>query len=118
MQAAALVSAIFRVDILIDEVGSPLGKAEFEVAYCISALRAAAGVPCSLRGDIIPSDNPGRFQYGDQEPRAWSPPSPFQRAAAQANKHGAPCPWPVGMPWFCCLPSSLHRCRFGLPRPA
>ena len=47
MNAASLVERDFQeyVDILVDEVGSPLGKAEFEVAYCASALRAAAGVP-------------------------------------------------------------------------
>ena len=70
MNAASLVERDFKeyVDILIDEVGSPLGKAEFEVAYCISALRAAAGVPRSLRGDVIPSDNPGVYSMAIREP--------------------------------------------------
>ncbi|MCB1695046.1 MAG: aldehyde dehydrogenase family protein [Pseudomonadales bacterium] len=92
MQAAALVERDFQeyVDILIDEVGSPLGKAEFEVAYCISALRAAAGVPRSLRGDIIPSDNPGVFSMAIREPRGVvAAISPFNVPLLKASKQGA-----------------------------
>ena len=37
------------VDILIDEVGSPMGKAQFEVQYAIGCLRAAAGVARQVR---------------------------------------------------------------------
>ena len=33
------------LNLLIDEVGSPIMKASFEVDYCINAFRAAAGVP-------------------------------------------------------------------------
>ena len=63
MKAASLVERDFQeyIDILIDEVGSPVGKAEFEVAYCISALRAAAGVPRNLRADVVPSEYPGQL---------------------------------------------------------
>jgi acyl-CoA reductase-like NAD-dependent aldehyde dehydrogenase len=70
MRAADLVQRDFQeyVDLLIDEVGSPLGKAQFEVDYCISGLRAAAGIPRNLRGDVIPSDNPGVYSMAIREP--------------------------------------------------
>ena len=41
------------VDILIDEVGSPVGKAQFEVQYAINCLRAAAGVARRITGQTI-----------------------------------------------------------------
>jgi acyl-CoA reductase-like NAD-dependent aldehyde dehydrogenase len=92
MNAASLVERDFQeyVDILIDEVGSPLGKAEFEVAYCISALRAAAGVPRSLRGDVIPSDNPGVYSMAIREPvGVVAAISPFNVPLLKVSKQGA-----------------------------
>jgi acyl-CoA reductase-like NAD-dependent aldehyde dehydrogenase len=92
MNAASLVERDFKeyVDILIDEVGSPLGKAEFEVAYCISALRAAAGVPRSLRGDVIPSDNPGVYSMAIREPvGVVAAISPFNVPLLKVSKQGA-----------------------------
>ncbi len=56
------------VDILIDEVGSPVGKAQFEVQYAISCLRAAAGVPRQVRGQTIPADVPGRLSLSVRQP--------------------------------------------------
>lgn len=56
------------VDILIDEVGSPFGKAQFEVHYAISCLRAAAGVARRITGQTIPSELPGRFSMSVREP--------------------------------------------------
>ena len=56
------------VDILIDEVGSPLGKAQFELQYAIGCLRAAAGVARQVRGDTIPSDIPGRLSFSLRQP--------------------------------------------------
>jgi acyl-CoA reductase-like NAD-dependent aldehyde dehydrogenase len=56
------------VDILIDEVGSPMGKAQFEVQYAISCLRAAAGVTRQVRGETIPSDIPGRLSLSVRQP--------------------------------------------------
>lgn len=56
------------VDILIDEVGSPLGKAQFEVQYAINCLRAAAGVARRVTGQTIPSELPGRFSMSVREP--------------------------------------------------
>ncbi len=91
MNAASLVERDFKeyVDILIDEVGSPLGKAEFEVAYCISALRAAAGVPRSLRGDVIPSDYPGVYSMAIREPvGVVAAISPFNVPLLKVSKQG------------------------------
>lgn len=56
------------VDILIDEVGSPVGKAQFEVQYAIGCLRAAAGVARQVRGDTIPADIPGRLSFSLRQP--------------------------------------------------
>jgi len=56
------------VDILIDEVGSPMGKAQFEVQYAIGCLRAAAGVARQVRGDTIPPDIPGRLSFSLRQP--------------------------------------------------
>lgn len=56
------------VDILIDEVGSPFGKAQFEVQYAINCLRAAAGVARRVAGQTIPSEAPGRFSMTVREP--------------------------------------------------
>lgn len=69
-RAAALVEQ-YRdefVDILIDEVGSPFGKAQFEVNYAVNCLRAAAGVARRIAGQTIPSDMPGRFSMTVREP--------------------------------------------------
>lgn len=56
------------VDILIDEVGSPFGKAQFEVSYAVSCLRAAAGVSRRVTGVVQPSELPGRFSMSIREP--------------------------------------------------
>jgi acyl-CoA reductase-like NAD-dependent aldehyde dehydrogenase len=92
MNAASLVERDFQeyVDILVDEVGSPVGKAEFEVAYCASALRAAAGVPRSLRGEVIPSDNPGVYSMAIREPvGVVAAISPFNVPLLKVTKQGA-----------------------------
>lgn len=78
------------IDILIDEVGSPLFKAQFEVAYCISGLRAAAGVPRMLRGEVIPSDMPGAFSMAVREPLGViAGISPFNVPLLKLTKQGA-----------------------------
>ena len=56
------------VDVLTDEVGSPFGKAQFEVQYAINCLRAAAGVSRRVTGQTIPSEIPGRFSMSVREP--------------------------------------------------
>lgn len=92
MNAASLIErdAQEYVDILIDEVGSPIGKAKFEVAYCASALRAAAGVPRSLRGDVIPSDSPNVYSMAIRQPvGVVAAISPFNVPLLKVSKQGA-----------------------------
>jgi len=56
------------IDCLIDEIGSPIGKAEFEFGKCLTMLRAAAGMCRNMRGETIPSDAPGKFSMTIREP--------------------------------------------------
>jgi acyl-CoA reductase-like NAD-dependent aldehyde dehydrogenase len=56
------------VDILVAEVGSPIGKAQFEVQYAIGCLRAAAGAARRVTGQTLPSDAPGRFSMSVRQP--------------------------------------------------
>nr|ART36099.1 B87 [uncultured bacterium]ART39901.1 J517 [uncultured bacterium] len=56
------------VDILIDEVGSPLVKAGFEVQFAVGMLRAAAGVPRRITGHTLPSDSADRWSLSLREP--------------------------------------------------
>ncbi|MEL0585910.1 MAG: aldehyde dehydrogenase family protein [Candidatus Thiodiazotropha sp. (ex. Lucinoma kazani)] len=97
MKAADLVERDKQeyLDILIDEVGSPIFKAEFEVNYCISALRAAAGVPRKIRGEVFPSDYPGVFSMAVREPvGVVAAISPFNVPLLKVTKQG-------GMPIAC-----------------
>jgi acyl-CoA reductase-like NAD-dependent aldehyde dehydrogenase len=55
-------------DLLVKETGSPMNKAQFELAYSISHLRAASGIPRRLVGQTLPSDTPGRFSMALREP--------------------------------------------------
>jgi acyl-CoA reductase-like NAD-dependent aldehyde dehydrogenase len=55
-------------DILIDEIGSPINKANFEIGYAITHLRAAAGVARRVTGQTMPSDTPGRISMSVRKP--------------------------------------------------
>jgi len=55
-------------DILIDEIGSPMNKANFEIQYAITHLRAAAGVARRITGQTMPSDTPGRMSMSVRKP--------------------------------------------------
>ncbi|WP_322891852.1 MULTISPECIES: aldehyde dehydrogenase family protein [unclassified Yoonia] len=57
------------LDCLIDEIGSPLGKAMFEYTKGLAMIRAAAGMCRNMRGETIPSDVPGKFSMTLREPR-------------------------------------------------
>lgn len=57
------------IDCLIDEVGAPLTKANFEFDKGVSMLRAAAGLARQVRGETIPSDVPGKLSLSIREPR-------------------------------------------------
>ena len=97
MKAADLVERDKQeyLDILIDEVGSPIFKAEFEVSYCISALRAAAGVPRHIHGEVFPSDYPSVFSMAVREPvGVVAAISPFNVPLLKVTKQG-------GMPIAC-----------------
>lgn len=97
MNAASLVERDYQdyMDILVDEVGSPAAKADFEINYCISALRASAGVPRNLRGDVVPSDYPGVYSMAIREPvGVVAAISPFNVPLLKASKQG-------GMPLAC-----------------
>ena len=57
------------LDCLIDEIGSPIGKAMFEYDKGLSMVRAAAGLCRNMRGETIPSDVPGKFSMSIRAPR-------------------------------------------------
>lgn len=56
------------IDCLIDEIGSPVGKAMFEFNKGLTMVRAAAGMCRNIRGETIPSDRPGTFSMSIREP--------------------------------------------------
>ena len=57
------------VDLLIDEAGSTITKAQFETGKAISFLRAAIGMVRRVQGQTLPSDYPGRLSLTWREPR-------------------------------------------------
>ena len=56
------------VDILVDEIGSPIRKAEFEVEKGLAFLRAAGSMARHVTGKTIPSDAPGKFSMSIRSP--------------------------------------------------
>jgi aldehyde dehydrogenase (NAD+) len=56
------------LDTLIDESGSTITKARFEIAYTVDLLRTAAGEARRLYGDTFPNDNPLRMSMVFREP--------------------------------------------------
>lgn len=69
-KAAALLEeqADEFAEILIDEIGSSIGKARFEIGAAIAILRAAAGSTRMVAGKTMPSDTPGRFSMSVRAP--------------------------------------------------
>ena len=57
------------IDCLIDEVGAPITKANFEFDKGVSMVRAAAGLARQVRGETIPSDAPGKLSMSIRSPR-------------------------------------------------
>ena len=49
------------VEVLVEEVGSTIMKARYEIGFSTSILRAAAGMTRNVSGKTMPSDVPGRF---------------------------------------------------------
>ncbi len=56
------------IDILVDEIGSPIRKAGFEVEKGLAFLRAASGMARHVTGKTIPSDVPGKFSMSVRSP--------------------------------------------------
>jgi acyl-CoA reductase-like NAD-dependent aldehyde dehydrogenase len=56
------------LDLLIDESGSTLTKARFEIRYSADLLRTAAGESRRLYGDTFPNDSPQRLSMVFREP--------------------------------------------------
>lgn len=57
------------IDCLIDEIGSPIGKANFEFQAAVSAIRAAAGLARQVGGRTYPSDHPRKLSISLRKPR-------------------------------------------------
>lgn len=57
------------VNLLIDEAGSSMSKAQFETGKAISFIRAAIGMVRRVSGETLPSDYPGRLSFTWREPR-------------------------------------------------
>ena len=71
LRAADLVAAHGEtrfLDTLIDESGSAITKARFEIGYTVDLLRTAAGEARRLYGDTFPNDNPDRVSMVFREP--------------------------------------------------
>ncbi len=56
------------IDALIDEIGSPIGKAHFEFQNALEMMRAAAAMARQVTGKTLPSDVPGRFSMSIRKP--------------------------------------------------
>jgi acyl-CoA reductase-like NAD-dependent aldehyde dehydrogenase len=56
------------IDILVDEIGSPIRKARFEWSLSVGLLRAAAGMARQAAGKVMPSDVPNRLSFRVRAP--------------------------------------------------
>lgn len=56
------------LDLLMDESGSVINKARFEINYTVDLLRTAAGESRRLYGDTFPNDDPSRLSMVIREP--------------------------------------------------
>ncbi|WP_163930138.1 aldehyde dehydrogenase [Paraferrimonas sp. SM1919] len=71
LKAAELIEAQGMerlLDILIDESGSAITKATFEINYTVDLLRTAAGEVRRLYGETFPNDNPNRMSMVMRNP--------------------------------------------------
>ena len=78
------------IDILIDEVGSPILKAQREVETSVGILRSAAGATRQLTGKTLPTDIPGRLSMSVRRPLGViAGISPFNVPLIKDIKHSA-----------------------------
>ncbi|WP_413432309.1 aldehyde dehydrogenase family protein [Crateriforma spongiae] len=78
------------VDALIVDTGSPISKAQREVATSIGVLRAAAGACRRILGQTLPSDVPGRWSFAVRRPLGVvAGITPFNVPLIKAVKHSA-----------------------------
>lgn len=78
------------IDILVDEVGSPVTKAKLEVQTAIETLRAAAGIPRQIAGKTLPTDIPGRISMSVRQPLGViAGITPFNVPLIKGIKHSA-----------------------------
>lgn len=56
------------IDLLIEEIGSPISKARKEIATAGGILKAAAGATRHLTGKTLPTDIPGRISISLRQP--------------------------------------------------
>ena len=71
LRAAELMAAHGEaryLDLLIDESGSTINKARFEINYTVELLRTGAGEARRLYGETFPNDNPQRMSMVIREP--------------------------------------------------
>lgn len=78
------------IELLIDEVGSPLTKAQREIQTSILQLRAAAGIPRRLAGKTLPTDVAGRLSLSVRRPLGViAGITPFNVPLIKGVKHSA-----------------------------
>lgn len=78
------------IDILVDEVGSPLLKAQREVETSVGILRSAAGATRQLTGKTLPTDTSGRLSMSIRQPLGViAGISPFNVPLIKDIKHSA-----------------------------
>jgi vanillin dehydrogenase len=56
------------VNLLIEEAGSTLGKAQFEVPFAANLVRSIAGEARRIHGDVFPADVPGMISISIRRP--------------------------------------------------
>lgn len=78
------------IDLIIEETGSAITKAEREVQTSVKILHAAAGAARRITGQTLPSNIPGRFSVTIREPiGVVAGMTPFNVPLIKAVKHSA-----------------------------
>jgi acyl-CoA reductase-like NAD-dependent aldehyde dehydrogenase len=84
------IKSVEFIDILVDEVGSPLLKAQREVETSVGILRSAAAATRQLTGKTLPTDVPGRLSMSIRRPLGViAGISPFNVPLIKDIKHSA-----------------------------